>query len=204
MGAFAGYGLKAYLVCQSLNHVTRPYGRDSVIIDNCRVVTAFAAADIETAKTIAAMTGERWEIVEQESVARPRRLLTRRGATSFREERRPLMLPSDVRQLPDDEEIIFVAGAEPIRAKKLRFDEEPMLRERLRPATWSASRLTTAHDWVGVRPLGQSSKERRGARRGTSQDVAQGDLFRDRKTSEQAPAGFASSIRAGIPRGLGV
>src|SRR5262249_4676853 len=90
MGAFAGYGLRAYLVCQSLNHIARAYGRDSVIVDNCHTVTAFAAADIETAKTVAAMTGENWQIAEQESVSKPRPLLFKRGATSFREERRPL------------------------------------------------------------------------------------------------------------------
>lgn len=48
MGAMAGYGLKAYLVCQSLNHISRAYGRDSVILDNCLLVTAFSAADMET------------------------------------------------------------------------------------------------------------------------------------------------------------
>jgi type IV secretion system protein VirD4 len=37
MGAMAGYGLKAFLVCQSLNHVTKTYGRDNVIIENYRV-----------------------------------------------------------------------------------------------------------------------------------------------------------------------
>ena len=46
MGAMAGYGIKAYLVCQSLNHITRAYGRDNVILDNCHIVTAFAAADM--------------------------------------------------------------------------------------------------------------------------------------------------------------
>lgn len=38
LGAMAGYGLKAYLVCQSLNHITRAYGRDNVILDNVHVV----------------------------------------------------------------------------------------------------------------------------------------------------------------------
>jgi type IV secretory pathway TraG/TraD family ATPase VirD4 len=37
MGAMAGYGLKSYLVCQSLNHITRAYGRDNVILENYRV-----------------------------------------------------------------------------------------------------------------------------------------------------------------------
>ncbi|MFZ2028830.1 MAG: type IV secretory system conjugative DNA transfer family protein [Vitreimonas sp.] len=209
MGAFAGYGLKAYLVCQSLNHVTRAYGRDGVIIDNCHVVTAFAAADIETAKTLAAMTGERWEMIEQESVSRPRALLNRRGATSFREERRPLMLPSDVRQLPIGEEIIFVAGVKPIRAQKLRFDDEPVFQSRLKPASWGAQRLTTVHDWQGVRPLGRLVKDKKGSVKvvsalSSTAPVAQGDLFPDLKISEQALAGFRAGAHGGQSRGSGI
>jgi type IV secretion system protein VirD4 len=49
MGAFAGYGLKAYLVCQSLNHVTRAYGRDSVILDDRLAGAALLSAVIGVA-----------------------------------------------------------------------------------------------------------------------------------------------------------
>ena len=198
MGAFAGYGLKAYLVCQSLNHIARTYGRDSVIIDNCHVVTAFAATDLETAKTISAMAGERWEVVEQENVARPRSILgLRRGSTTYREEKRPLMLPGDVRQLAFDEQIVFVAGAKPIRAHKLKFDEEPVFRSRLKPAPRDPVMLSTTHDWAGVRPLGQLVKGERGAmraapvfkRKGPNEET-QGDLFSELSISERALAGF--------------
>lgn len=194
MGAFAGYGLKAYLVCQSLNHITRAYGRDSVIIDNCHIVTAFAAADIETAKTIAAMTGERWQIAEQESVSKPRSLLIKRGATTFREERRPLMLPCDVRQLPADEELIFAAGAKPIRAKKLRFDDESIFRDRLRASEWRAPHFATTHDWAGVRALGRLVSNDKGSVRvaapASADALEQGNLFSDLRISERALAGF--------------
>ena len=156
MGAMAGYGLKAYLVCQSLNHIIRAYGRDNVILDNCHIVTAFAAADMETAKTIAAMTGEVWELREQETLHRPRTLLApNKGATTLREERRPLMLPGDVRTLGRDEELIFVSGAKPIRAQKLKFDREPVFRARLKPSAGASARLTTTHDWEDIAPLGQ-------------------------------------------------
>lgn len=198
MGAFAGYGLKAYLVCQSLNHIARTYGRDSVIIDNCHVVTAFASADLETAKTISAMAGERWEVVEQENVARPRAILGfRRGSTTYREEKRPLLLPGDVRQLASDEQIVFVAGAKPIRAKKLKFDEEAVFQSRLQAAQHDPIVLSTQHDWAGVRPLGQLVKVERGAmraapvfkRKDANTDV-QGDLFSELSISERALAGF--------------
>lgn len=208
MGAFAGYGLKAYLVCQSLNHIARAYGRDSVIIDNCHVVTSFAAADIETAKTIAQMTGERWEVVQQESITQPKSLVLRRGSKFYREERRPLLLPSDVRELPADQELIFVSGLKPVRASKVRFDEEPVFKARLRPPAWRATQLSTSHDWTGVRPLGRLIKDKKGAVKVASAlaptpGVNQGDLFQDLKISEQALAGLRASGR-GSSQGSGI
>lgn len=156
MGAFAGYGLKAYLVCQSLNHILRAYGRDNVILDNCHIVTAFAAADLDTARTIAAMAGEARELRPKHSEQRPRSVLgPRRGSVTWREESRPLLLPSDVRQLPSDEQLTFVAGAKPFRTQKIRYDEEPVFAGRLRPAPRTPHRLTTAHDWEHVLPLGR-------------------------------------------------
>jgi type IV secretion system protein VirD4 len=162
MGAMAGYGLKAYLVCQSLNHLIRAYGRDNVILDNCAVVTTFAAADPETAKHIADMAGETWEIRPQESEHRPRSVLgLRKGAITYREERRPLLLPADVRSMRSDEELIFVAGAKPIRAKKLKFDAEPIFARRLRPPAARIAGMPQADDWADVRPIGILPREKK-------------------------------------------
>lgn len=195
MGAMAGYGVKASIVCQSPNHIARAYGRENVIVDNCHVVTSFAASDGDSAKRIAEMAGEVWEVRESETHKRPRPLLgLRSGSTTEREERRPLLLPADVRSLPRDEQLIFVSGVKPIRAKKLRFDEERIFRDRLRPATRERVTLTTAHDWVDVRPLGfleapAPSAPKRKAR-GAAAD--QGDLFPmgGPKISDVALAGF--------------
>jgi type IV secretion system protein VirD4 len=191
MGAMAGYGLKAYLVCQSLNHITRSYGRDNVIIDNCGIVTSFAASDGDTAKRIADMAGEVWEVRESETQKRPKPILGfGHGSTTLREERRPLLLPADVRALPRDEQLIFVAGCKPIRAKKLRFDEERIFRNRLKPATNERVTLTTSHDWVDVRPLGYLEAPPKSEKR--HRNDGQGDLFGAKrpKISDLASAGF--------------
>lgn len=164
MGAMAGYGLKAYLVCQSLNHLTKAYGRDNVILDNCAIVTSFAAADPETAERIAQMAGEVWEIRPTESEHRPRSLLgPHKGSISYREERRPLLLPADIRGLPRDQQLIFASGMKPLKAKKLRFDAEPIFAQRLLPRAAHCEGLSHAHDWADVRPLGRLPAERKPA-----------------------------------------
>lgn len=156
MGAMAGYGVKVYLVCQSLNHIQRAYGRENVILDNCHVVTAFAAADMETAKRIADMAGDVWEMRPQLSEHRPRALFgARKGSVTYREERRPLLSPGDVRALPREQQLVFVAGAKPLRAEKLRFDTEPLFVKRLRPIPQTAAkRAKIVHDWIDVTALG--------------------------------------------------
>ncbi len=196
MGAMAGYGLKAYLVCQSPNHIARAYGRDNVIIDNCGIITSFSATDGDSAKRIADMAGEVWEVRESETQKKPKPILGwGQGSTTLREERRPLLLPADVRALPRDEQLIFVSGCKPIRAKKIRFDEERIFRDRLRPASGARVTLTTAHDWTDVVPLGvlEAPAKPSGRRKATS--VGQGDLFAQSgpKLSDLALAGFRTS-----------
>jgi type IV secretion system protein VirD4 len=155
MGAFAGYGLKAYLVCQSLNHIIRAYGRDNVILDNCHIVTAFAAADMNTAEQIARMAGEAWEMRPQRSEMRPSSILgPKKGTITWREERRALLMPGDVRQLKRDEQLIFVSGTKPLRTKKIRFDQEKFFVQFLKPASNTTVQLSTTHDWTDVMPVG--------------------------------------------------
>lgn len=201
MGAMAGYGLRASLVCQSLNHIIRAYGRDNVIIDNCRIVSAYAASDADTAKRIAEMAGEVWELRAVETHQRPRAILGwRKGSTTIREERRPLMLAADVRALPSDEQLIFVAGAKPIRARKLKFDREPVFVARLTQRAPACVQLTTEHDWRDVRALGVAPKqakqfvrsERPAPQRGKllQPDLFGHDALRPTKISDLALAGF--------------
>ena len=46
----AGYGLKGFLIAQSLNQIERAYGPNNAILDNCHVRVSFATNDERTAK----------------------------------------------------------------------------------------------------------------------------------------------------------
>ncbi|KCZ92485.1 conjugal transfer coupling protein TraG [Hyphomonas hirschiana VP5] len=48
----AGYGVRAFLVAQSLNQIEKAYGPNNAILDNCHVRVAFATNDERTAKRI--------------------------------------------------------------------------------------------------------------------------------------------------------
>jgi type IV secretion system protein VirD4 len=53
---------------------------------------------------------------------------------SRQETARPLLTPGEIMQLPQDDEIVMMSGAHPIRAKKARYFEDGRLAERVLPA----------------------------------------------------------------------
>ena len=57
----AGYGIKAYLICQDIEQLksSEGYGRDETITSNCHVQVAFPPNRLETAEHLSRMTGRR-------------------------------------------------------------------------------------------------------------------------------------------------
>lgn len=204
MGAMAGYGLRAYLVTQSLHQVTQAYGRYHTILDNCQIVTSFAATDVETAETISKLAGDIFEMRPQETWSGKRQLfgLDRRAVT-YREERRPLLLPSDVRRLSEREELIFVTGAKPLRAEKLRYDEEPIFRARLLPAPEEARRRALSSPWSGISSLGFAQRRASDAAPGRDgaivRALTQKTPLRSRTTPEPHQGDLLSALETSQP-----
>lgn len=204
MGAMAGYGLRAYLVTQSLHQVTQAYGRYHTILDNCQIVTSFAATDVETAETISKLAGDIFEMRPQETWSGKRQLfgLDHRAIT-YREERRPLLLSSEVRRLSEGEELIFVTGAKPLRAQKLRYDEEPIFRTRLLPAPEEARRRALPSPWTGISSLGFAQRRTPEAPPGRDgaivRALTQKTPLRSRPATEQQQGDFLSALEGHQP-----
>lgn len=130
-----GYGIKACLVAQSLNQIAQAYGEHSSILDNAHVRVAFACNDERTAKRISDMLGQTTETRSQMNYAGSR-MSPWLGHTmvSRQEVPRPLLTPGEVMQLPASDALVLTGGSPPIRARKVRYFEEPAFRSRLRPA----------------------------------------------------------------------
>ncbi len=58
----AGYGLKSFLIAQSLNQIEKAYGANNAILDNCHVSVAFATNDERTAKRVSDARGTATEM----------------------------------------------------------------------------------------------------------------------------------------------
>jgi len=130
----AGYGLKSFLIAQSLNQIEKAYGQNNSILDNCHVRVSFATNDERTAKRVSDALGMATEIRAMKNYAGSRlspwlgHLMISRQETA-----RPLLTPGEIMQLSPDDEIVMISGSAPVRAKKVRYYEDPELAGRILP-----------------------------------------------------------------------
>ncbi len=128
----AGYGIKAFLIAQSLNQIESAYGQNNSILDNCHVRVCFATNDERTAKRVSDTLGTTTEQRAMKNYAGSRlspwlgHLMVSRQETS-----RPLLTPGEVMQLPPADELVLASGIPPIRARKARYFEDQELRARI-------------------------------------------------------------------------
>ncbi|MGO4712181.1 conjugal transfer protein TraG [Bradyrhizobium sp. 2TAF24] len=149
----AGYGLKSFLIAQSLNQIERAYGPNNSILDNCHVRVAFATNDERTAKRVSDSLGTATELRDSINYA-GHRLAPWLGhlMVSRQETARPLLTPGEIMQLPPSDEIVMVAGTPPIRARKARYFEDARFKERILPppdpaASRPGTTMTAPDDW---------------------------------------------------------
>jgi type IV secretion system protein VirD4 len=131
----AGYGIRAYLIAQSLNQISKAYGENNAILDNCHVRIAFSSNDERTAKRISDALGTATELRSMRNYAGNRLApWLSHVMVSRQETARPLLTPGEVMQLPPTDELVLVSGLSPIRAKKLRYYEDRNFTSRVAPA----------------------------------------------------------------------
>jgi type IV secretion system protein VirD4 len=173
----AGYGLKAFLIAQSLNQIEKAYGPNNAILDNCHVRVSFATNDERTAKRISDALGTATEMRAMKNYAGHRlspwlgHLMVSRTETA-----RALLTPGEVMQLPADDEIVMVAGVHPIRAHKVRYYADQRLSSRVldppvpvtlhpRPNDWSSLPVPERTGATATQPPGPDDSANGGIRR---------------------------------------
>jgi len=130
----AGYGLKSFLIAQSLNQIEKAYGPNNSILDNCHVRVSFATNDERTAKRVSDALGIATELRAMKNYA-GHRLSPWLGhlMISRQETARPLLTAGEIMQLPPSDEIVLVSACHPIRASKARYYEDKRLKARVMP-----------------------------------------------------------------------
>jgi type IV secretion system protein VirD4 len=177
----AGYGVRAFLVAQSLHQIDRAYGANHAILDNCHVRVAFAPNDERTARRLSDALGTTTELRHHKNVSGKRlSLFLPHVSLAEQETPRPLLTAGEILQLPQDDALVLVSGTPPIRARKLRYYADRNFLSRLLPPPplqWSAcftygrlDRADTCHPrQAGAGMVGSHhDRHRAHARAGTS------------------------------------
>lgn len=184
----AGYGLKSFLIAQSLNQIEKAYGPNNAILDNCHVRVSFATNDERTAKRVSDALGTATEMRAMKNYA-GHRLSPWLGhlMVSRQETARALLTPGEVMQLPYTDEIILVSGLPPIRAKKARYYEDRRLNGRILPPP---KRQVVDEGLLALNPAGPSVRDdwsalpAPNAEAGSDEDPANGGIRREPELPE--------------------
>jgi len=155
----AGYGIRSFLITQSLNQLERAYGPNHAILDNCHIRIAFSTNDERTAKRVSDALGTATEMRAMKNYAGHRlspwlgHLMVSRQETS-----RPLLTPGEVMQLSSNEAIVMVSGVHPVRARKVRYYEDQQFQSRIlkHPSNAPVSLAAQRDDWSGRPPIAPS------------------------------------------------
>jgi len=134
-----GYNVRLVLIFQALSQLREVYGphASATMLKSLAARIVFAPKDYEEAKEISEELGD--STVRARAFSRPRFAQWGRGRSgqggqvTLSEQRRPLLLPQEVKELGSDEALIFYEGLRPIRCRKLRYYRDRRFTRRLMP-----------------------------------------------------------------------
>jgi type IV secretion system protein VirD4 len=204
----AGYGVRAFLIAQSLNQIEKAYGDHNSILDNCHVRVVFATNDERTAKRVSDALGTATEQRSMRNYAGHRLApWLAHVMVSRQETARALLTPGEVMQLSPTDELVLVSGNPPIRAKKLRYFEDRTFTGRVLPppmlmsGAYADRPAPRADDWQG-RTSGTDARLAEDAE-GEETEQAAGGLEQARHPAHEIDAPVHDEPATADPLGLG-
>jgi len=159
----ASYGVRDLCIVQSRSQLRSAYGDHDAqnFITNHGAQIVFAPREQADASEYSEMLG--YKTVRKKQRSQSRGGGSNQVSISYSEEKRALFLPQEIKELPQDEEIIFYEGCKPIRARKNWFFKDKVLRQRasvppvqIQPMASPPTRETTPMNNV-VRPQGEQA-----------------------------------------------
>jgi len=137
-GFLPGYNVRMLTIMQSHSQLRDVYGGDQAktLLKTIAARVHFAPKDMEDAEEISSELGNR--TVKVRSLSRPAfgafDRTHRHGSISVSEQKRPLMLPQEVKEMGAHREIIFAENVRPIFCQKIRYFLMPVFLSRMLPA----------------------------------------------------------------------
>ena len=133
MGLMAGYGIQLWPILQDVHQLRALYERRAgTFLSNAGVLQVFGVNDHDSAKLVSDLLGQETVVFETMS----RAIDAEETGISFGAQHvgRPLLTPDEVRALPGELELLFLAGQRPVVAAKLRYYADREFAGRYDPA----------------------------------------------------------------------
>jgi len=127
MGLMAGYGVQLWPILQDVHQLRATYGtRAGTFLSNAGVLQVFGVNDHDSARLVSDLLGQETAVFKTMGQA----LDSEKSGISYGEHHsgRPLLTPDEVRALPQNIELLFLAGQRPIAAGKLAYYADPEFR----------------------------------------------------------------------------
>lgn len=124
MGLMAGYGVQLWPILQDVHQLRATYGqRAGTFLSNAGVLQVFGVNDHDSARLVSDLLGQ--ETVVFQTMARA--LDSEKSGISLSQQHtgRPLLTPDEIRNLPGQAQLLFLAGQRPIIARKLAYYADP-------------------------------------------------------------------------------
>ncbi|WP_042264286.1 type IV secretory system conjugative DNA transfer family protein [Paraburkholderia heleia] len=129
----AGYNLRLLSIMQSVSQLESVYGRADArtFVTNHAMQIIYAPREQKDANEYSEMLGTFTD--RSRSVSRSNAIFGGRGGSSesFSEQRRPLLLPQELKELGRDKEIILLENTKPILAERICYWRDPVFTSRL-------------------------------------------------------------------------
>ncbi|SEH98558.1 type IV secretion system protein VirD4 [Rhizobium tibeticum] len=132
MGLMAGYGVQLWPILQDIHQLRATYGqRAGTFLSNAGVLQVFGVNDNDSARLVSDLLGQ--ETVVFQTMGRAPDV--EKSGLSFSEQHvaRPLLTPDEVRNLPRDAVLLFLAGQHPIIGRKLHYYRDPEFKWKFDP-----------------------------------------------------------------------
>ena len=120
MGLMAGYGVQLWPILQDVHQLRATYGaRAGTFLSNAGVLQVFGVNDHDSARLVSDLLGQETVVFQTMS----RALDAEASGITYGEQHvgRPVLTPDEVRTLPQNSELLFIAGQRPIVARKLQY-----------------------------------------------------------------------------------
>lgn len=131
---YRGYWVKLFLITQDTEQLKAIYEASGMnsFLSNCTYRITYAANNVDTAKYISDLLGDK-TLITQDDGSRPKYLDLNPGArtVSTKKSGRKLLMPQEVIGLPQDEQIILIEANPPIKCKKIVYYKDKTFTSRL-------------------------------------------------------------------------